>query len=132
MLDDAHILSASNYARIMFREDLLIIKTPLEVMEFYYLFDSTNIPSLLETVINPRKETYLIGEKEYLSLYVGYDEARLMHQDIKLSKLYDTLDDDFGSPVIVAGFPRKTFTSLDMMHFVPKKFRENYLKSEKK
>lgn len=110
----------------------MILETPLEEMEFYYLFDANNIPPLLKQVINPKKEKYTIDGKDYLSFYIGYDDAQDMLKSKEFSKLYDTLADENGSDVIVAGLPKKTFTALDMMHFVPKSFRDNYLKSIQK
>ena len=107
----------------------MILKTPPEEMEYFYLYDEATIPPLLNKIINPRKETYVIDGKEYLSMYIGYDDARMMREEGEFSKLYDTIDDENGSSVIVAGLPKKTFTVLDMMHFVPKKFRDNYLQS---
>jgi len=107
----------------------MILETPLEEMEYFYLYDETTIPPVLKNIINPRKEIYIIDGKEYLSMYVGYDDARMMREEGEFSKIHDTIDDEAGSDVIIAGLPKKTFTVLDMMHFVPKKFRENYLKS---
>lgn len=107
----------------------MILETPLEEMEYFYLYDEVTIPPLLKNIINPRKETYVIDGKEYLSMYVGYDDARMMREEGEFSKIHDTIDDEAGSAIIIAGLPKKTFTVLDMMHFVPKKFKENYLKS---
>jgi hypothetical protein len=131
-LDDTHILSTANHTKLIFPESLMILETPLEEMEYFYLYDEAIIPPLLKTIINPRKETYTIDGKEYLSMYVGYDDAQMMREEGEFSKLYDIISDEAGSDVIVAGLPKRTFTSLDMMHFVPKKFRENYLKSVEK
>jgi hypothetical protein len=35
-------------------------------------------------------------------------------------KQFDIISNLFGNDVIIAGLPKKTYTSLDMMHFVPK------------
>lgn len=131
-LDDAHILSGSNYQKLIFGENLLIIKTPEEELDFFYLYDSLSIPPLMKNSIDPKKETSTVNGKEYLNIIIGYDDAQIMLRDKKFSRLYDTLSDEQGSNVIVTGLPKKTFTPLDMMHFVPKKFRENYLKSREK
>ncbi|HBB26922.1 TPA: cadmium-translocating P-type ATPase, partial [Candidatus Gracilibacteria bacterium] len=109
-LDDTHILSVENYTKLLFSESLMILKTPPEKMEYFYLYDEATIPPLLNKIINPRKETYVIDGKEYLSMYIGYDDARMMREEGEFSKLYDTIDDENGSSVIVAGLPKKTFT----------------------
>ena len=131
-LDDAHILSLDNYSRIMFKEDLLIIKTPLGEMKYFYLFDDTNIPVVLKSTLHPTKKSYKVNDKEYMSTYIGYDESKMMQKEKLFSQTYDTIIGLFGSNIIIAGLPKKTFTSLDMMHFVPKIFRENYLRSVNK
>lgn len=128
-LDDAHILSTANHSKLIFREDLLVIETPKEEMKYFYLYDTKNIPSLLKSAIDPGKTSYTIDSKEYMSVYIGYNEARMMIEEKLISKKSDTIAGLFGNDIIVAGLPKKTFTSLDMMHFVPMKFQENYLKS---
>lgn len=128
-LDDAHILSSANHAKLIFPEDLLVIEAPKEEMKYFYLYDAGNIPVLLKSVINPKKESYTLDGKEYTSAYIGYDEARMMITEKLIRKPLDTIPGLFGNDIIIAGLPKKTFTSLDMMHFVPKEFRENYLKS---
>ena len=50
----------------------------------------------------------------------------------EFAKLQDKLEDEDGSNLIVMGLPKKTYTMLDMMHFVPKAFRENLKKTEQK
>jgi len=116
----------------MFKEDLLIIKTPLGEMKYFYLFDDTNIPVVLKSTLHPTKKSYKVNDKEYMSTYIGYDESKMMQKEKLFSQTYDTIIGLFGSNIIIAGLPKKTFTSLDMMHFVPKIFRENYLRSVNK
>ena len=100
-------------------------------MKYFYLYDNNNIPLLLKSIINPRKERYNLDDKEYISTYIGYDESRMMREEKLFSDVYDTIPQFFGNDIIIAGLPRKTFTSLDMMHFVPKSFRDNYIKGIK-
>lgn len=101
-------------------------------MKYFYLYDSANIPALLKTIINPRKENYTLDNKNYTSTYIGYSEAEMMQKEKLFSRVYDTIPSLFGNDIIIAGLPKKTFTALDMMHFVPKSFRDNYLKSIQK
>jgi hypothetical protein len=44
----------------------------------------------------------------------------MMVKENLFKKQFDTISDLFGNDVIIAGLPKKTYTSLDMMHFVPK------------
>ena len=59
-------------------------------------------------------------------------QLKMMQKEKLFSQTYDTIIGLFGSNIIIAGLPKKTFTLLDMMHFVPKIFRENYLRSVNK
>ena len=129
-LDDAHILSTANHQKLIFPEDLLIIKSPEEDIEIYYLYDEKNFPTLLKILIDPTKIITTKDTKEYLRAYFGYSEAQSMITDKEFAKVSDTLE-LYGSNIVVAGLPKKTYTSLDMMHFVPKQFRGNYLQSKK-
>jgi hypothetical protein len=52
-------------------------------------------------------------------MYIGYDEAKMMREEGLFNKQYDTIDDLFGNDVIIAGVAKKTYTLLDMLHFVP-------------
>jgi hypothetical protein len=73
--------------------------------------------------------TYTIDGTTYLSAYLGYDEGIAMKADKDYSKKFDTIKDLYGNNIIIAGLPKKTMTMLDMFHFVPKVFKENYLKT---
>ena len=72
-----------------------------------------------------------MGGMKFLPATIGYDEAAMMKSEKLISKKLDTLKDFFGNNVIVAGLPKRTLTSFDMMHFVPREFRANYLNSLK-
>ena len=56
----------------------------------------------------------------YNAIYIWYDEAQMMLQENLFKKQFDTISDLFGNDVIIAGVLKKTYTSLDMMHFVSK------------
>ena len=87
----------------------MILETPEQEMEYFYLYDETTIPPLLKNIIDPKKESYTIEGKEYLSMYIGYDDAQMMRKEGEFSKLYDIINDEVGSDIIVAGLPKKTF-----------------------
>lgn len=123
ILDEYHILSSSSLnGLVKANNDILITETPLEELKAFYLYDSNNIPQSLFSVINPAKTTYSIDGVDYLPVTIGYDEAKMMKEEKLFSKKYDTIKNFFGRDVIVAGLPKKTLTSLDMMHFVPRQF----------
>jgi hypothetical protein len=128
-LDEAHIFSTTNHEKIIFGEDFLVLETPFEEMKYFYIYDAARIPPLLKSVINPKKDTFILDGKTYLSVYIGYKEAQMMIEEKLISRPFDMIPGFFGNDIIVAGLPKKTFTSLDMMHFVPKSFRDNYMKS---
>jgi hypothetical protein len=94
-LDDTHILSISNYTKLIFPENLLILETPTEQMKYFYLYDENNFPILLRMPTNPKKENMALDEKKYLSAYIGYDEAVMMKQEKLFSKEGDTIDNLF-------------------------------------
>lgn len=130
LLDEYHLFSkASLSALTKANDDLLVTETPLEDLKLFYLYDNSNIPPSLTSLINSTKTTYAIDGVDYLSTYIGYDEAAIMIEENLFQKKFDTLKDFFGNNIIITGLPKKTLTSLDMMHFVPKEFKYNYLKS---
>jgi hypothetical protein len=127
VIDDYHIFSKANFNNLTkATDDVLIAETPLEDLKVFYLYDSNNVPKALETMINPAKTVYSIDGVNYLATHVGYDEAKMMKEEKLFSKKYDTLKGFFGNNIIIVGLPKKTLTSLDMMHFVPREFRDNY------
>ena len=129
ILDEYHIFSKASLAGLTkANDDILITETPLEDLKIFYLYDGNNIPQALTSVINPTKTVYVIDGVNYLSTYVGYDEAKMMMEEKLFQKKYDTIKGLFGSDIIISGLPKKTMTGLDMMHFVPKIFKDNYLK----
>lgn len=48
----------------------------------------------------------------------------MMMEEKLFAKRFDTIDGLFGNNVTVAGLPKKTYTVLDMMHFVPREFKK--------
>jgi len=45
-----------------------------------------------------------------------------MKKEKLFSKIGDTIDNLFGNDVMIAGVAKKTYTSLDMIHFLPTNF----------
>ncbi len=129
-LDEYHLFGKASFASLTkANDDLLVIESPLADLELYYLYDSSNVPKAISASINPAKTTYIIDGVTYLSAIYGYDEAQSMMADKEFQKVFDIIKDEYGSNFIVTGLPKKTLTSLDMMHFVPRVFKDNYLNS---
>jgi len=120
LLDEVHIMNAVAFSWTAVQESLFITQTPLEELKIFYYYNDTSIPSKLQNIINPKKTSYEIDGKLYKALYIGYDEAQMMIAENLFTKQFDTIDNLFGNDVIIAGLPKKTFTLLDMMHFIPK------------
>ena len=129
VVDDYHFTSLATFAGLTAaKQDILVAESPLGDLKIFYLYDSNNIPSQLKTIIDPLKPTYTIDGINYLSTYIGYGEAKMMSDEKLFSQKYDTIKGFFGNNIIITGLPKKTFTGLDMMHFVPKVFRDNFQK----
>lgn len=120
LLDEVHIMNAVAFSWTAVQESLFITQTPLEELKIFYYYNDTSIPSKLQNIINPKKTSYEIDGKLYKALYIGYDEAQMMIAENLFTKQFDTIDNLFGNDVIIAGLSKKTFTLLDMMHFIPK------------
>lgn len=121
-LDDTHVMGKDTLGALKLWEDLYITQTPFGDLKIFYLYDEKNIPAKLNELINPKKKIYTIDEKEYLPVYIGYTEAQMMIEENIFSKKFDTIDNLFGNNLVVAWLPKKTYTMLDMMHFVPRTF----------
>lgn len=129
ILDEYHLFSPTSFDLLTkANSDILVSQTPLEDLKVFYLYDENNIPEALSSLINPAKTSYTIDDTTYLSTIVGYDEAKMMMDEKIFSKKFDTLKNFFGNNVIITGLPKKTLTSLDMMHFVPKAFKDSFQK----
>ncbi|MBP9817250.1 cadmium-translocating P-type ATPase [Candidatus Shapirobacteria bacterium] len=131
-IDHFHLFSQSTFRGLSVAlDDLLVTATPSGDLKLFYLYDASNIPEQLKNVIDPLKTIYTIDGINYLSTVIGYDEAKMMISEKLISQKSDILKDFFGNNVIITGLPKRTLTSLDMMHFVPREFKENYLKTQK-
>lgn len=125
LLDEVHIMNNEWFSWLDVQNSLFITQTPFEELKIFYLYDNDNIPLKLQNIINPRKHTYTIDGKIYHATYVWYDEAKMMIEEDLFQKKFDVITWFFDNDIIIAGLPKKTYTTLDMMHFVP---RENWKK----
>ena len=88
-----------------------------EVIKTFYFVTPINVPEKLRNNIQGF-EPVALGSKQYLPIYIGADEAKMMMDKKIITKVGDTIDNLFGNDVIVAGILPKTNTVFDMMHFV--------------
>lgn len=123
ILDDAHIFGATSFDQLALPQNLVVKQTPFGDLKLFYVYDESTIPAQFRNVINPRKTSYAIGAKNYVPAYVGYTEAKMMMEEGLFAKTNDTINGLFENDFVIAGLPKKTYTSLDMMHFVPQTFK---------
>jgi hypothetical protein len=76
-------------------------ETPFDGEDIFYSYDENNIPVQFKNIINPKKLTYNIDEKEYIAIYLGYDAAIEMRDGKEFSKLFDTIEEN-GKNYIIA------------------------------
>ena len=119
-LDEVHIMNWNAFNWVNVSQWLFITQSPLEELKIFYLYDDNSIPFKLQNIINSKKATYDLNDKKYAAAYIGYDEAKMMMNEKLFTKQYDTIDNLFGNDIIIAWLPKKTYTALDMIHFVSK------------
>ena len=120
VLDEIHIINMRWFNELDIKDSLKISESPYKELELYYFYDTNNIPFKFKNIFNPKKIFYTIEDKEYSAGYIGYDEAQKMITDGDFKNKFDTLNKGW-TDIIIAGFLKKTYTVLDMIHFLPKK-----------
>jgi Cu+-exporting ATPase len=126
-LDEYHIFSPDGFDKLNAKADVFASETGMGELKLFYTYDETNIPPQLKSVIDPLRTSYTMDGMKLLPVAIGYNEAAMMKEEKLISKKGDTLKSFFKNDVIVVGLPKKTLTSLDMMHFVTREFKQNYL-----
>lgn len=119
LLDETHLLNLKGFDGLSIQTSLLIKSNNSGDLKLFYLYDEWDIPLKLQSIISTGKDNYSIYWKVYSAMYVGYDEAQMMKKEKLIKENGDTLNDLFGNDVMIAGIMKKTYTLLDMMHFVP-------------
>jgi hypothetical protein len=127
-VDDYHFLGSSAFSKLN-GSDFLVTESPSGGLKFFYLYDNTNVPPRFKSLINPLRVTQVVDGKNFLTAYIGYDEAAMMKQEKLFTQRGDTINNLFGNDIIIVGTPKKSYTLFDMFHFVPKSFKDNYIKS---
>lgn len=122
LLDEVHIINNQWFDNLSINDSLQIIESPEKQLKLFYTYTSENIPSKLKYIIDIEKPTYEIEWKKYTSLYIWYDEAQMMKNENLFKIELDTITWLFWNNAIIAWITKKTYTTLDMMHFVPRDF----------
>jgi Cu+-exporting ATPase len=122
-LDDVHIMKNSHYDSMTAKNDLLFLQSNKDEIKIFYLYDRSNIPQKLNYIIDNDKFVYNVWSKMILPLYIWYDEAQMMIGENLIKSIGDRISWFFWNEVVVLWFVKKTYSALDMMHFVPKSFK---------
>ncbi|MCX6822541.1 MAG: heavy metal translocating P-type ATPase [candidate division SR1 bacterium] len=120
-LDEVHIVNNQGFDTLNPKISLLMTADEENALELFYLYDTNSIPLKLQNIIDPIKTYIEISGKQYLTMYPGFMEMQSMTKAKEFNKVGDTLQEK-GNDIIVAALLKRTYTSLDMMHFLPKQF----------
>lgn len=115
LIDSYHIVNKATLNKISNTADIKFVAEKEIIKSFYTI--NNNKPEKLKEGINGF-DLVTLGDKQYLPIYIGSSEAKMMLENKLISKVGDTIDNLFGNNVIVAAILPETKTSLDMMHFV--------------
>ncbi|AHB41712.1 hypothetical protein P148_SR1C00001G0924 [candidate division SR1 bacterium RAAC1_SR1_1] len=119
-LDEVHIVNTPGFNGLSIQDSLFLTKNPENDIKIFYLYDEKSIPLKFKKEITTQPTTYEKDGTKYIPLSIGYDEAQMMIEENLFQNVGDTITDLFGNDVIITSIGKKTYTALDMMHFVPK------------
>ena len=119
LLDEVHIINSVWFNALATTSSLVFEETPFDGADLFYSYDQNTVPLKLKNLINIKKPVYTLDGKKYNAIYLGYDVAQEMKAAGEFSQIYDTIAED-GKDFIIAWIAKKTYTLLDMMHFIPK------------
>ena len=119
LLDMTHIMNTNWFTRLSVNDSLVMKETESSGIDMFFNYNQNNIPLLFRNSINTKKTMYNINGKEYTAIYLWYDAAIEMRNGKEFKKIYDTIEEN-GINYSIAGVAKKTYTLLDMMHFIPK------------
>lgn len=121
MLDEVHIVNTQWFKKFDIQKSLLISADEENALELFYLYDANTIPLKLKNIIDPVKTSYELSGKKYLAFYPGYKEWQIMMKGKEFAKVGDILEEKWND-IMVAGLAKRTYTALDMIHFLPTGF----------
>ncbi len=117
-LDEVHIINIQWFSWLDIKQNIIIQWTDSGMVEVFYNFDKNNIPLKFKNIINPYKSVYNLNDKQYPTIYLWYDVTKEMIQAKEFSKKFDIIQEDW-QDLVIAWLLKKTYTVLDMMHFLP-------------
>ena len=119
LLDDVHLINSTWFSWLDITQSISITGSVFDGLDIFYAFDAKSIPLKLENTINPKAFTYTVDGKTDWVIYLWYDVAQEMQNTKEFSKKFDVIQ-EWGKAFVIAWLPKKTYTLLDMMHFIPK------------
>lgn len=121
-IDNYHLVNGETYERMQGEENIQSLIAPDNSVKLFSVITG-EVPQLIANEVAPQLLLPVrIGSAEYIPLFIGADEAKMMIDEKLFSKRGDSIVGFFGNNVIIAGVLPKTNTSLDTMHFVGSAF----------
>jgi len=119
-LDTYHLVNPETFSLLQNGGTVVTVTEDNGGVELFY-YISSQIPEKYKGNIGSF-DLLPLGKKQYVPMYFGSEQARMMIQNGEFKKIGDTLEEQ-GVDVIVAGILPKTGTMLDEMHFVGENFK---------
>ena len=119
LADSYHFVNNTTLAKMTNETTVKYVAENEVIKNFYF---TTTKPEKLNNNIAGFDQIKL-GEKNYLPIYIGAREAKMMIEKKLFSKVGDTIENFFGNDVIIVGILPKTETTLDEFHFVSEQFQ---------
>lgn len=119
-IDEMHFfVDETIFDQLTWTHNIYFDTTPTQELKVFYLYGTGNwlYPKKLWTVPTQWIEWYT-------TMMLWFDEALMMRKEKLYSKSGDRLDDFFWQNVQIWESLTKTFTALDMMHFLPRDWQE--------
>jgi hypothetical protein len=121
-IDNYHLVNGETYERMQGEVNIQSLIAPDNSVKLFSVITG-EVPQLIANEVAPQLLLPVrIGSAEYIPLFIGADEAKMMIDEKLFSKRGDSIEGFFGNNVIIAGVLPKTNTSLDTMHFVGSAF----------
>ncbi len=120
LMDKYHFVNNITLSRIVSTSNISFVAEKEIIKSFYFTTVSTT-PEKLKNNIQGF-DLVTLGGKNYLPIYIGSEEAKMMIDNKLISKTGDVIDNFFGNNVIVANILPETKTFLDSLHYVGQGF----------
>jgi Cu+-exporting ATPase len=121
LVDGWHLVNKNTLSNMSPATELKFVAEK-EIIKGFYPITPDTIPEKIKSSMGSF-DPITIGNKKYLPIYIGSNEAKMMIEKKLITKVGDTIDNLFGNDVIVAGILPETKTILDELHFVGKEFQ---------